>query len=589
MCGFAALIASGAPEKHTRALAAAEAPLVSHGPDDRGELHRPPVYIIHRRLALVDGVNGRQPMSVDGDRYTICFAGEIFNHWSLRRELIGLGHVFISGSDTEVALRAWIQWGDECLRRFDGMFSLLFLDWLTRRALFARDQFGIKPAVFSNMGRRFAFSSSLVALRSLLPQYPQLDTGALCDYLLNQATVAPRTIYKGVEKLLPGHFVRVNLDNPDHYEVARWAGIEVPSHSQCTDSSILEAAIRRSLRARQPDDQGSAILLSGGLDSGVLAAIGAQLPGKRQAFCVHFPEIESSDPKRAVAVANASGLDLHFVGLRDSDMDALDDLSDITGEPFGDDSLLPTFMLAQEVKRHRFHVAISGDGADELFAGYDLFKRWLASCDRGDSGLDAWARVSNKYFDLTQLAGAMNPQFSPQLVSPNVHEGRTFSSNRDVGHLSVARLVRLTHTLPDIMLRKMDAAFMFHSIETRPPYLSSEVARIALKCDDSSLLRLIDGGVVEKAILVSIWQRCLSAIPPPAKIGFNCPLFAWAAIERSNFRRRIDRLKSSSELRMIFHSGKIAAFVDLLLSQGRVKALWILMALDAWLALRKFS
>jgi asparagine synthase (glutamine-hydrolysing) len=477
---------------------------------------------------------------------------------------------------------------------FEGMFAIAVIDWTSRQIILARDRFGIKPLLYSQHANAFAFSSDLRALRLLSPDFPKLEHSAIPEYLLNQAILAPRTIYRNVYKVEPGQCVEVSIDRPARVVTRHWTSVvacSVKSLQSIDWVSSIESAIIQSLGDQICSTEESALLVSGGLDSALIAAISTRhhCLTNRTAFCVSFPGTAINEDLNARQISSSLGIDLLIKNVYDSDVYAMEDLCDITGEPFGDDSLLPTFLLASKVSDQGIRLAFSGDGADELFAGYDLFVRWLAACDSGNSDLSQWGTVTQKYFSLNEVLGIVPPNWHAYVNHPSLVEATTFESLHTLDSLAVGRIVRLRHTLPDVMLRKVDSTFMAFGIEVRIPFLSNELLNLALQCPRDMLISSSDAPDSGKHVLREIWKRYFATPNSPRKIGFNCPLASWAEIKNGEFRNRIHQLRASEVLRDVFRNNAISDMVDRLLLQKRFKALWILMMLDLWLRKGNFA
>ena len=389
MCGIlGAFIADGGPSLDRKRFTAALRTLASRGPDDEG-IERLPVvatadtpggtlWLGHRRLSILDlSARGHQPMA-GPDGTVIVHNGEIYNFRELRRELErDHGAHFTTETDTEVVLAAYAAWVDACVERFEGMFAFALWDGTRRRLLLARDRLGIKPLYTATLdGGGFAFASEAKAVWQLPGLSRALDPVALAETLVLEYAPAPATLLSAVRKLPPAHTQVIVPGRPPcaperywAYEPARRAEpIELPDAAQSV-RALLRDAVQQRLLADVP----VGVWLSGGIDSSALAVCLRDLDRARAAFSIGFEEASFDESEHARAVAKACSLPLHHETLSSARVQAtLDSVLARLDDPFADASILPTTLLA-EFTRGTVTVALSGDGGDELFAGYPTY------------------------------------------------------------------------------------------------------------------------------------------------------------------------------------------------------------------------
>ena len=346
--------------------------LSRRGPDGNGTWSDARCALGHTRLAIIDLTEeGAQPMA--GHGRVITQNGEIYNYEALRRELMGLGHEFATRSDTEVLLAGWREWGRELLGRIVGMFAFALWDGEAGELVLARDRFGKKPLLYTRAGRRLVFGSDLLALERLDGQSGTLDPAALRLLFTLRFIPEPHSIAEGVAKLPPGHLARFTADG---LSVEPWYDLAAARPARYGDegdaAADLRTAFDASVAARTVADVPVGAFLSGGIDSAVLASSLARMGGQVRTFTVGFPDAGAYYEERPEArrVAEHLGTDHTEIELGPEEARAgLDGVFEGFDEPFADSSALPTYLLSQVTRRH-VKVALSGDGADEVFGGY---------------------------------------------------------------------------------------------------------------------------------------------------------------------------------------------------------------------------
>jgi asparagine synthase (glutamine-hydrolysing) len=380
MCGFAGFVGAG----DEAALQAMCVPLEHRGPDDSGSWHggtaQSPVCLGFRRLAILDIEGGNQPMASGNGKLVVVFNGEIYNFRELRSELESLGHQFHSDhSDTEVLLYAYHQWGDEMVTHLSGMFSFVLYDGERQRLFCARDRFGKKPLFFARRRDGLIFASECSALLRHPDLDPAVDRQAVLKFFAYGFLPSPWTLYKGVSKLPPGHTLSYDLSTGRLQQKCYWRYRilpgEQPQGGPGEWAEELRHLLREAVGRRLESDVPLGIFLSGGLDSTCIAVLAAEHldASKLETFSIGFrePSFDESSFARDAAARlgtrhNERILELgQATGLASDVLGRMDD-------PIADGSILPTYLLSQ-LAAEKVTVALSGDGADELFAGYDTF------------------------------------------------------------------------------------------------------------------------------------------------------------------------------------------------------------------------
>jgi asparagine synthase (glutamine-hydrolysing) len=382
MCGILGRVSRQAQQQRANFSVQALATLAHRGPDGTGVCSDDHIQFGHTRLAIIDlTISGHQPMTYAQGRYTVTYNGEIYNYLELRAELEALGEAFVSHSDTEVLLAAYRAWGAACVQRFIGPFAFAIWDNLTRQAFLARDRCGEKPLFYSVDDATLVFASELKGLLPLLKHTPALNPKAVDMYLHYQYVPEPLTLLQGVHKLGAGHTLTLAVDQwqatPVQYWSVEHAAELLPTPTQkMTKPDILSAiqvgledAVKLTLRSDVP----VGIALSGGVDSGAIAALAQKnYPEPMHAFCVGYPGRPPYDERQqARALAESLGMIVHEVELPvDSFVEFFPSLVHIMDEPIADPAAFGHYSVPRAAADQGIKVLLSGVGGDELFWGY---------------------------------------------------------------------------------------------------------------------------------------------------------------------------------------------------------------------------
>ncbi len=565
MCGIAGFAGFGDAQD----LAAMTAALAHRGPDGDGHwvAHDAPVFLGHRRLSIVDIEGGAQPMWDQQGRIGVVFNGEIYNHRELRRALESAGHRFQSShSDTEVLIHGYREWGEDLPARLNGMFAFAIYDRDRRQFFLARDRFGEKPLYFYKQPGRFAFASELSALLVHRDIPGELQPRALQKFFAWGFVPAPNALYRHCHKLMPGAWLRYSVDGDALQERRYWKFKIEPDHS-LSDRDVprlaeeLRALFAASVERRLMSDVPLGLFLSGGIDSGsVLAAVSRCLPPSRiSAFTIGFDEPSFDESSYARSLATHFGVAHHLEVLNlDQSSALLPDVLRRLDEPLGDASILPTYLLSRFTRRH-VTVALSGDGGDELFAGYDPFtaltpaKLYQRLVPRGlHRGLRKLADLlpistGNMSFDFKlrrSLSGLSWPEelWNPiwlapadphtirQIFDEPLQADELYSEALDAWAESDGSQLDKTlefytrFYLSDDILTKVDRAAMMVSLESRAVFLDNELVDFCRRLPGSFKLR----GGSRKWLLKQAMKEWLPAETlKRRKKGFGIPLAKW--------------------------------------------------------------
>jgi asparagine synthase (glutamine-hydrolysing) len=560
MCGICGLVA-GERERgpDLEAVARMSGRLAHRGPDDDGLFHEGPVALAARRLSIIDLDHGHQPIANEDGSAVVVQNGEIYNYRELKRELERGGHRFATDCDTEVLVHAYEEWGEAFVERLRGMFAIALWDKRRRRLLLARDRFGIKPLYYRHVAGGLSFASELKAMLEQPGFSREIDPQAVAAYLAFNSIPAPLTIFAEARKLPAGHLLAW-----EGGEVAlrRYARPGPPPADEVRRSPAAELAaelrevLDDSVRAHLVADVPVGVLLSGGVDSGGLAALASRHSSEPlRTFSIGFEEAGFNELARARLVAERYGTDHHELVLRPDAVELLPKLVEAFDEPFGDSSALPTYLVS-ELAASEVKVALSGEGGDELFGGYytyvaDLLARRVgrlaalatplaeALPSRTDRvGFDykakRFARAAANADPLERHHG-WKEIFPAQARAGLAGPGATAWDPLDLyraryaetaGAEPLARMqdVDLGIYLVDDLLVKTDRLSMAHSLELRVPFLDPKVAEFAFSLPTELKVR----GFAKKRLL----RRALGPLLPREivhgrKQGFSIPIAAW--------------------------------------------------------------
>lgn len=560
MCGIAGIVRfDDAPIDRGRARAMM-AMLKPRGPDDEGILELPRCTLAHTRLAVLDASGGAQPMTLTRDGETtlaVVFNGEIYNHRTLRSELLRVGHDFRSDhSDTEVLLQGHSAWGTDLTCRLEGMFAYAVWDAAARSLTLSRDRFGEKPLFFwrSMDGRELVFASTVAAVCAGLPRKAEraINREALVDYL-RFGYVVGHSLVAGIEEVPPRTFMAIGADGQISLEVY-WAPAPRCSFHTPHAASALTDAIEEAVAARLEADVPLGCLLSGGVDSSLVAAMAQRTLAKLgtkplRTFTVRMPDDEYDESPYARRVAAHLGT-RHTELIPELGKGMLGDLDAIlvqSGEPTGDSSILPTYWICRAMREH-VTVALAGDGGDELFGGYDRYTaiRWLAKYRRwiarlpgsGCAGgsersmrtrfgrLVAAAQQPTLFKSYRQIVGLFSDDAIASLgIEATADPGPVTDWPHDAeGALDAAMQWDVSHYMPGDVLRKVDRASMAVGLEIRSPLLDTRVAELAMSLPVNALMPRGQRKGLLRQIAGPLLPRGITNRP---KRGFALPIGKW--------------------------------------------------------------
>ena len=536
------------------------------GPDAHGIHLDGALGLAHTRLSVIDLDGGAQPMHGGDGRYTLVFNGEIFNFRELRVELEQAGEAFRTNSDTEVLLRLLIREGADCLPRLNGFFAFAFYDSEKKTLLLARDYHGVKPLYYFHLPTgEFAFASRFGTL-TLCPGCPTATSlPALADYLSFQYIPAPATIREGVKKLLPGSAIEFGLETSAVREIGWGSQIEFkPDLEVCAEHftylgacETVENLLSEAVKRRMVADVPLGVFLSGGLDSAIVATLAAKhSTAPLECFSIGFddPRYDESADCKATAAHLAKiaphGLRHHVKTVQPEDFGLLPKLAAEFGEPYADASMLPTYFLAAFAREH-VTVALSGDGADELFGGYERYRAmhmiqnlrtftpgflWSAAAAcLPDSGERSKAGRMKRFLRLGAVSGtaarydALMSHFAADAIGTIAPDLRPYLNTKRTLPEAASLMASLMEDdlcryLPGDVLTKVDVCSMAASLEVRNPFLDPKVSTFARALPVSFK---IQGGRRKRILGDAFTEELPPGLELRRKRGFGVPVATW--------------------------------------------------------------
>lgn len=631
MCGITGAVWSDPRQAIAPGLLTKMTDAISHrGPDDSQtwsetsyrDAYGNPIGVAlgFRRLSIIDLAGARQPMSNEDGSVRMVFNGEIYNYQVLRRRLEGRGHTFATDGDGEPILHLYEDEGTECFQHLNGMFAIAIWDANRNRCVLARDRIGQKPLYYSVKNNQLVFGSELKSLAAVDGICEEIDPAAIDEFLTYQYIPHPGTIWKGVRKLAPGHFAI--FENGELSVQRYWnfdPSVETPIDQQ-TACERLRELLTDSVKMRMQSDVPLGTFLSGGIDSSLITAIASQQSQTPiRTFSIGFPVADFDETGYAAGVANHLGTQHQRFEVMPSGVDIVDKLVWHYDEPFGDSSAVPTWYLS-ELTKSEVTVALSGDGGDELFAGYERYRAlWLSNklqklfpvhklpglkliqrmpdsnrrsslLRKGKRFLEALDQPpARRYLNWLQIfpeslrASIYTDDFLATLPGDDpfdfLQSTWTHSTGRDL--VTRASTADILSYLPCDLCTKVDIASMAHGLEVRQPLLDHRVVEFAA----SLPVHLKFRGKRGKLILQDAFGTLIpKSIFTRKKMGFGIPIASWF---RDELKPMVHDTLLSEDARItpFFRRESVAELVRAHENseQNHGYRLWNLLILEKWL------
>jgi asparagine synthase (glutamine-hydrolysing) len=620
MCGLTGFIdfANSRDYDATIVLQRMNRTLAHRGPDAEGYYESGPAHFGHRRLSVIDIAASTQPMQTADERHALVFNGEIYNYKTLRGELQQAGRVFRTAGDTEVCLQTIAHWGEKSLDHLQGMFAFAAWDKQEQSLFAARDHLGVKPFYHFWDGNLFAFASELKALLQHPRVSRELDLDALGLFLECQYIPTPLTIYKHIRKLPAGYALSLRKRDLKIWQYWKPSYAEKPNWSEAESLERLDSELRKSVESMLVADVPLGAFVSGGIDSSLIAALMTNISGKPiETFNLGFQDDNrvsdntQSEHEYAARVAKHIGSKHHSLMVSPSDvLGAFESWVDVFDEPFGDQAALPTMLLAKLTREH-VTVALTGEGADELFSGYGNYRKRVSEekltriLGATYSPLRSLVPLLPPTIRKDRVIKAIGAKHSARYATiPNVfdratHRGlfshalmqhqeshianyaeKLFDECNTSSYIEKLMYIDMRLWLPDDLLTKVDRATMAHSLEARVPFLDHKFVEFVATLDP----HLKQNGKTTKYLLKKLAEKYLPHdIVYRGKQGFVMPLSPWL---EGGLKSRMEHAIGTQGL------GKRGLFADgalqrLLAEHRRGRSnhsgrLWALTVLELW-------
>lgn len=620
MCGIAGYFHFEKERKANSEVIKRMSDVIAHrGPDGEGYYINQNVALGHRRLAIIDLNTGQQPMYSEDGKIVLVFNGEIYNYIELRDELISLGCKFVTTSDTEVIIHAYLTWGVDCQNHFNGMWAFALWDEGLKQLLVSRDRIGEKPLYYSNYDRSFIFGSEIKGVVAYgVPKIPRMDLTEL--YLTLSFIPAPYTFFKDIQQLMPGRYLLVNINGVQ--EKIYWELPNISEKDIIKDQHFVETEFARlfhdSVKIRMRSDVEFGAFLSGGLDSSCIVSSMAKYTSKRiQTFTIGFENKQFDERYLANLVANKFNTE-HHVGIVSSEHfdEALDKIIFQYDEPFGDASAIPTGHISEYASKF-VKMVLTGDGGDEVLSGYTAFQgekfaaqyqilpkslRYLLQLVVKNSAKPFRGNIRYKLNRIAKVLESSNLPFEKRLLSKLCTTSiKNLSNIIKPGCPQISFLEYYAETmknckfkdpfyklmyyqhkvsLPNDMLTKVDRMSMAYSIETRIPFLDYRIVELLFGVHKN----IKTNGYLNKIILRNAIANDI--LPPELlkspKKGFSVPLRDWFMEDDLNNKIQNILLKENADT--IYNKEGISNLINQnkLGKSDAGNFIWIVLVLKKW-------
>ncbi|MFL1994906.1 asparagine synthase (glutamine-hydrolyzing) [Lysinibacillus irui] len=589
------------------------------GPDDEGHFIDDFIALGMRRLSIIDLHSGKQPIMNENESIVIVFNGEIYNYQELRKELLLKGHIFKTNSDTETIVHAYEEYGYDCVNKLNGMFAFALWDKQNQKLFIARDRLGVKPLHYYYDGDRFAFGSEIKSILKDTSIKREIDLQALTSFLRFYYIPAPMTIFKNIKKLMPGHFMIFDFKGKQ-LDIRKYWDIEdkpVSNISYEDAKSTLRDKMFESVKYRMISEVPVGSFLSGGIDSTIVTGIMSKLSSEPiNTFTIGYKDNKLFDESElAREVSKLHGTNHHELFLDFNDLDeVIHNIVWALDEPFADSSSIPTYYVSNMTKKH-VTVALSGDGGDEFFAGYNkytsahyaqmlnkvpspiiyLMRNLVGVLSvNGTSKLNSFSRMGKKFlksYDSSpmkmhlKLMECFSPEQIQRIISNSKEIDNSLYIQEYFSHLNRDTVTNMMYTdmkfaLPNDMLVKVDKMSMINSLEVRSPFLDVNVVEFAFQLPINYKMQ----GSERKKILKDTFADLIpNNILNAPKKGFGIPLGMWF---NSELKTMVDKILSEANINRIgiFNYSEIKKIIQAHRS-GKVdysNHIWSLIVFHLW-------
>jgi len=615
MCGIAGIIYFEKDRIVTRhELKAMTDTIIHRGPDDEGFYIDNNIGLGFRRLSIIDLNTGNQPMCNEDETIWVVMNGEIYNFISLRNDLVSRGHKFKSNSDTEVLVHLYEEHGIDFITKLRGMFAIALYDKVKCKLVLARDRVGIKPLFYALSGGSLIFGSELKEVLKVFDIKPEINPQAVLDYFTYGYTIGEKTFFEGINKLLPARYLELDINTFKSNITKYWEIDSSPDYTK-TESEWIEIIIAKlsgAVKSHMISDVPLGAFLSGGIDSSAIVATMAQISSQPiQTFTIGFKEAKYNELDYASKVSTLYKTNHHELILKPASVDIIDDLINMYDEPFDDSSAIPTYFVSKFAREH-VTVALSGDGGDELFAGYNSYAKakqiagiqhFLPNIIRPIFGIVNQTLPDHMYgkglsYYLSKpssLLGAYFTNFKDYEIQSLFEKGfleklkpysaieakiKMLNSYNTKDSVTRNELLDVNTYMVDDILTKVDRASMANSLEVRVPLLDHEFVELAFKIPSTMKLKHAEGKYIFKKAFESHLPKDLLY---RKKHGFAVPLAKWFNSDLSSYVK--EELLNNNSLLLEYLNPKLIAKIIEDHSIGKrdfSSQIWALLFFQLW-------
>lgn len=588
----------------------------SRGPDSKG-IYKSDNFIFGiNRLAIVDKLNGDQPISTEDGRFTIIFNGELYNFKEIRKQLIEKKILFTTNSDTEVVLKSYIEWGKDCLIKFNGMFAFCIYDNLKKTFFLARDRFGKKPLYYSFQNNIFIFASEISQIIKFNSLKSKINYKSVSDLFSQWYISEPKSIIKNVEQLPPGSCL---IFDDNKVKIYKWFNFLFDNKYFGNNSNDEFAAlIEDSVRIRLDEDTKFAVLLSGGIDSGLISYYAKKNFQNLKAFTIDFEEKSYSELSLAKKTAKKLDLDLDVINIKYSKDIILNILKEID-EPLGNASYIASHIIFKNIKDQGYKIVLTGDGGDELFGGYptyqaeyyrkflnklpkpifNFFKLLINNIPVSHDKISFDYKIKQLFNNITSNSKLSHAKWREIISINDQHKGfNNFITNEiqnydplesylnafeefDVSdHGNACMYADFKTYLLNDHLRKIDRSSMHNSIEARNPLLDYRIVDFAFKMDSSKKFNIFNTKIFLKKFASDFLPK---EVIKSKKAGLTPPINYWISNFFKDFIYEI-ALDKNSFSRFIFKEKYLVSILNYHFKKriDYSRFIWTLICIESW-------
>lgn len=576
--------------------------IAHRGPDQEGVagFKNPDLSLGHRRLSIIDlSENGRQPMSSKDERIWIVFNGEIYNFLEIRKELESKGYKFKSKSDTEVIIYSYKEWGFDCISKFNGMFAFCIYDADNKILFLARDRLGIKPLYYFLKDNHFIFSSEI---KGILEHdiKREIDLEGFDEFIALEGNFCGKTLFKDISELLPGYSMIFDLDKKEIKEIKQYWDVSIKENKEYIKEELVNN-LKKSIKYQLVSDVPLGVYLSGGMDSSVVTSLASEIVGEKlNAFTATYKDSEYSEEKYAEIMAKKANVILHKEYIDKQDFsDSLVKCVWFNDYPLIFEASIPLFQLSEMTKKN-VTVALSGEGGDELFLGYNKYDKFsklslrlsfgklnfpvlkasqgLTHLSRGKVNFQSLVldekslmTYDQNYFHHFRRKSLYGSKMNKQIKSPTIYLSKIINDSKNIeGRWNKFSYFELKIYLK-LILHKVDRMTMAHAVESRVPILDHEFVEYIFKLDPELKIRYGLKGLMKK----SFEDRIPVEILNRDKVGFSTPAKLW--MEENEFVG-----KMLSESRLVRDGYFKKSYIKKSIEKKKTKDIFMLLNLEIW-------